>query len=228
MGLPQLDPHPFGCPVGLAHTAAEMRELIGGVSMRLRDLLHPTIHVINPSKGAPYAILNLHADSAENRARVVLFPGWEDNKETKRRRLKFTRQHALLKRIVDAGVPGESLEDYRADLRPDDHRAPVHVSLDCTAADMDARIHDLYDYLGDYLRITVAVLTQGTRMPPIRILRLYGVAEERVPRVVLFPGWVGTEEVEGQRIRAEQRAALLVEMERKGVQELAAEVYLAS
>lgn len=182
-----LDPHPFGCPLGLACTPSEMPDRVLQVVLRLRDLTFPTVHVVNPSRGASYPILNLYAHADDPRPRVVLFPGWEDDRASVRRRLDYGRQLTLLRRIHDAGVPGEQLEQWHGDALEGLVEVPFEVPMAVTAPRMVGVAHELFDAMGDLLRITVATVPRPAG-PDLHVVRLYAPNEAR-PRLILFPGW---------------------------------------
>ncbi|MCA9567576.1 MAG: hypothetical protein KC656_07025, partial [Myxococcales bacterium] len=62
MTLPSLDPHPLGCPIGIALTPSEMQKAVAVICLKLRDIAFSTVHVVNPSKGEAYPMLNLLGD----------------------------------------------------------------------------------------------------------------------------------------------------------------------
>ncbi len=189
MPLP-FDPHPWGCPIGLRATPAEMPETLTAVCLKLRDLMHGSIFVINPSRGTEYPILSLYADAGARRPRVVWFPAWEDNRQSRKRRIRFDRQTTLLQRLTEAQVAGESLEEFRG--RPSDCQGPrpLMLPLAASAHQMDTVIRDLYDAVGDVLRVTVTTVPQ-VDAHDLQVVRVYSLADEHEPRMVLFPGWAG-------------------------------------
>lgn len=200
------DPHPHGCPVGLRFTPSEMPDVVTAICLKLRDLLHGSIFVINPSRGQAYPVLYLYTDPDEALPRVVFFPGWEDDGKAARRRVDFARQTTLLQRIHDAGVAGESLESWRGAPSDRTGPGPLQLPLGVPAPQVDEVVHDLFERLGDLLRITV------TRVPgrdgPISVTRLYSLVDEKRPRLVLFPGWEGRDE-RGPEIDASRMDALM-------------------
>lgn len=218
MALPTLDPHPLGCPLGLALTPDEMQTAVARICLKLRDLVFPTVHVVNPSKGKSYPMLNLHTHKGSPTPRLVIFPAWEDPKY--QRRLNWKRQATLMKRIRDAGVEGETLD--LGDKESDDTLEPAEFSLGVTAADMDSAIHDLNDYFGDVVRITVATISQ-TSKPDIKVVRLYAPNGEQAPRLVLYPGWTGTDEEEVNRVTDEMRQKMRFRADRTA--EVPIEIY---
>ena len=212
MTLPTLDPHPHGCPLGIAATPEEMTDVVRGVCHKLRDLVSPVLHVIDPSKGERYPILSLYTAEGDERARVVLFPGWETNRHSSRWRLGFGRQAALLERISRSGVSGEKM--HAEPQSEPDVDGPLVLSLACTAAEVESRVHDLYTYLGDRIRITVAAHESsalGTPLPTVPVVRLYSPFDASSPRVVLIPAWTG---------RIERRRDLFLGAERERLLEL--------
>jgi hypothetical protein len=229
MTLPNLDPHPHGCPLGIAATPDEMPEVIRGVCHKLRDLLYPSIHVVNPSRGESYPILNLYDSDAATRARVVLFPGWESKVRSRRRRIRYGRQAMLLGRIADAGVGGEAVS---VDSAPDpDSDAPLELSLACTADQIPERLRDLYTYLGDRVRLTVTTLASRQAekgWPHLRVVRLYSPFNDTQPRVVFLPLWAGVVERPTHMIDAQQNALILREAARRDVEEVEVEDFPAT
>lgn len=202
-----LDPHPYGCPLGLACTPSEMPDRVLQIVLRLRDLTSPTVHVVNPSRGASYPILNLYADADDARPRVVLFPGWEDDRASVRRRLDYGRQLTLLQRIHDAGVPGEQLEHWHGEALDGLADRPLLLPMAVTAPRMLGVAHELFDALGDVLRITIAALPRPDG-PDLQAVRVYAPGEAR-PRLVLLPGWSTSAEAPRDRVDATAAAAWL-------------------
>ena len=200
-----LDPHPLGCPLGLAVTPSEMTGLVSRIYLQVRDLLHLSVHVIQPRRGDPYPILNLYEDDAATVPRVVCFPGWESDKPTARRRLGYARQVQLIQRIADAGVEGEDLESYRGTTGGRNPQ-PLQLSLGHPEAQLEGVLIDLDAKLGDLVRITLTRVEheRGT----VSALRLYGPVDDRAPRLVMWPGWFGDAEGPARRIDKELRAAL--------------------
>jgi hypothetical protein len=220
------NPHPLGCPIGLAVTPAEMTELVPRLAMQLRGLVHLTVHVINPRKGDSYPILNVFADESDTSPRVVLFPGWEDNRRTEGRRIGFARQQTLLQRIHEAGVEGEGIEEYRG---KNDAPGPLVLSLGVPNGGMRTIASDVQEYLGDCLRLTwtelpFPVSAGAAPRPPLAVLRVYAPAGEDRARLVLFPGWFGDQEgVAGAWLNQNDREALLGRVNREPIRELPGE-----
>jgi hypothetical protein len=219
MALPTLDPHPLGCPLGLALTPEEMQPAVIRLCVKLRDLIFPTVHVVNPSRGRSYPMLNLHTHRGSETPRLVIFPGWEDDK--RERRLDWKRQATLMKRIRDAGVEGETLD--LGDKEADD-REPAEFSLACTAAQMDGAIHDLNDYFGDVVRITISTVKQQSKSD-LKVIRLYAPNAEAAPRLVFYPGWTGDTEEPAARISDEIRPKVRARADRTA--EVPIEIYLS-
>jgi hypothetical protein len=193
----ELDPHPFGCPIAVGATPSQMREIITALCIKLQDVLRPSIHVINPSKGKAYPILNLHHGNDE-RPRVVVFPGWEDDDEAPKRRITWGRQMTLLQRIADAGVRGETLQQYGASSRSGDYTEPYVLAIARPAGDFREVLLDLQTYLGDLLELTVAdVQDSGGPVPVVGVFA--GV--EAAPRVWCVPSWRGSREAPGERFK---------------------------
>jgi hypothetical protein len=218
MALPALDPHPLGCPLGIALTPDEMQKAVVQICLHLHDLCFPTIHVVNPSKGDSYPMLNLHTQRNAVRPRLVIFPGWETKQRT--RRVGWQRQATLMKRIADAGVEGEMLDLTEKERETD---GPYEVSCACVASDMDGLIVDLNDYLGDVMRITVGTLREEDA-PDLKVVRLYAPNSEKKPRLIFYPGWTGTEETEDTRITAADHKDLRKRADRTA--EVPIEIYL--
>lgn len=214
------DPHPLGCPLGIAVTPDEMQIAVAQICLRLHDLVFPTVHVVNPSRGKSYPMLNLHLQKGDGRPRMVLFPGWED--DTRKRRVNWKRQSTLMKRIADAGVEGETLE---LNDKERDSDQPFEASLACPATAMDSRILDLNDYLGDVLRITVGSVRQD-RGPDMKVVRLYAPNAEKVPRLIFYPGWTRGDEDASDWVDAAMRADLRHKADRTS--EVPIEIYAAS
>ena len=207
MALPALDPHPYGCPISAVATAEDMPDLILGICSKLADILHPTIHVIHPSKGSSYPILSLYVDDGDPKPRLVLFPGWEAKKRSAKRRLDYARQMTLLQRIVDAGVHGETLDQWRNLMPIPAVDGPLMVSMALSAPLMEGFVTDLEDILGDHLRMTVQTIQDGPL--PMHVVKVYAPTAESQPRLILFPGWSSAIERKGDDIGAEQRVAIV-------------------
>ncbi len=203
-----------------------MPGLILGICAKLGDLLHPTIHVINPSRGHSYPILNLYVDDGDPKPRMVLFPGWEANKRTAKRRLDYARQMTLLQRINDAGVHGETLDEWRTDATAPEVDGPLHISMAFSAPLMEAFITDLDDILGDHLRMTVQTITDGPL--PMHVVKVYAPTSEREPRLILFPGWTGATERKGHGIGDSERAAIVEHLDKKKVKATPLELYVSN
>lgn len=219
MGRVALDPHPLGCPLMLAHTPAQMREVVTRICQKLRDVAQPTVHVVNPSKGQSYPILNLHGPDG-GAPRLVVFPAWEDNAQSAKRRVTWGRATTLIQRIHDSGVRGETLESFGA-FDASTIAEPYAMCIAATADAMDAAVFDLQSALGDVARITVASVPQPNA-PDLQIVRIYAT-KELMPRLVFAPAWRGTEERPDQRVDLKLLGAL-VESE---VPEIAASSWLA-
>jgi len=200
-----LDPHPLGCPVGLAVTPSEMTDLVSRIYLQIRDLLHLSVHVISPRRGDPYPILNLYEDDAALVPRVVCFPGWESDKATSKRRLGYARQVQLIQRIADAGVEGEDLESYRG-IAGRRSPQPLQLSLGHPEAQLDGVLIDLDAKLGDLVRLTLTRVSH--RKQTASAIRVYGPVDAGAARLVLWSGWFGGAEGPAKRIDKEVRAAL--------------------
>ncbi len=188
MNLASFDPHPWGCPIGIRATPADMPELVSAVCLKLRDVLRASIYVIHPSRGQPYPVLFLHAsDAKEGAPLLALFPEFEDT--GRKRRVDYGRQTTLLRRIAEAGVPGETFESYRGLPSARVGAGPVELPLATDGADMEPVLHDVYERLGELLRITVTRVWVGEREIPV--LRVYVLDDERHPRLLIYPARVG-------------------------------------
>lgn len=217
----QFDPHPYGCPVALAVNPEDFRALVPEIVMRLTDVFAFTVHVVEPSRGQPYPLLNLQPES-DDPPRMVLFPGWEDLR--RKRRVDYKRQSTLLKRIHMAGVTPERVEDLAGfgNTILDD---PLVVRFAATAAQMPQVIVDLDHYLGDTLRITVQTL-DANKPVPLRIVRMYAPTSESAPRVIGFPGWRSATEVVRDRLSDDDCYELLERCEVEAVTEVPIEAWL--
>lgn len=183
------DPHPYGCPIAIRVSPSEMTGVVGAVCAQISDLLVPSTYVIHPSKGQSYPVLFLSADRADPTPRLALFPGWEDNTRTEKRRLDYQRQTTLLQRIHSAGLPGE-LPEVLAEPPSGVLVLPIAASV----PEVDGMLADLYLRLGDLLRITVTHLSQVKGRPNLPVVRCYSPVEEGRPRIVWVPGWASTGE----------------------------------
>lgn len=186
-------------------TPSEMTELVSRIYLQIRDLLHSSVHVINPRKGDPYPILNLYEDDAATVPRVVMFPGWENDRASARRRLGYTRQVQLIQRIADAGVEGEDLESYRG-ITGGRSKRPLQLSLGLPEAQLENVLIDMDAKLGDLVRITLTRITW--RGDTASAIRLYGPVDDGAARIVFWPAWFGNAEGPAQRIDKEKRAGL--------------------
>jgi len=218
-----LDPHPLGCPVGVACIPSQMPELLVGLCVKLRDLVHPTVHQINPSRGQSYPILNLYASVDADVPRLVIFPGWEDNRGSAKRRLGYARQVTLMDRIHHAGMRGEDIEDQPDASSPQDNE-PFRMGVAMTAAEFDVFVYDLFAYMGDLLHLTVATLP-SRGVADLRVVRAYAPSD-RTLRLVLFPSWAGDAETKAARIGASEQLALLQELERRKISEISVREFL--
>lgn len=192
-----LDPHPYGCPLCLGVTPSHMRDAITALCIKLQDVLRPSIHVINPSKGKSYPILNL-TRPGEDRPRIVIFPGWEDDDESPKRRVGWGRQMTLLGRIAEARVRGETLQQYGASARSGDHTDPFVMTVARTSSEMLDVYVDIQDYLGDMLTLRLAEGRDHGGMVPI--LSIYA-QDESLPRVQVVPLWRGAFETADARLK---------------------------
>ncbi|MBA2320547.1 MAG: hypothetical protein H0V89_05265 [Deltaproteobacteria bacterium] len=190
------DPHPFGCPVCVAATPSQMREVLTALCLKLADIFRPSIHVINPSRGKSYPICSLHV-SGEDKPRMVIFPGWEDDEESAKRRVNWGRQVTLLQRIADAGVRGETLQQYGASSRSGDFTDAYIVPIACTEAEMPGVLRDLDAFLGDLLILRVALVPDGTGST-VHLVGAYA-ANEPYPRLWFLPAWRGKAELPENR-----------------------------
>lgn len=181
------DPHPDGCPIGLRLDPVEMNVFVREVWAKLRDVLKLGVFVVNPSKGDSYPLLFLSGNE-QGAQRVVLFPAWEDTR--RKRKVDFARQTTLLQRIREAGISPEPLESTHG-LPSERLQGPLYVPLDTGPDGMSQVLHDAWERLGEYLRLTV--LRVGPPGDELRIVRAYVLDDELEPRLVLYPGWTGDE-----------------------------------
>jgi len=202
-----------------------MPDLILGVCSKLGDILHPTIHVITPSKGSAYPILSLYVDDDDPKPRMVLFPGWEAKKRSSKRRLNYGRQMTLLKRITDAAVHGETLDEWRNNMPVPQVDGPMLVSLALSAPLMEGFITDLDDILGDHLRMTVQTIADGPL--PMHVVKVYAPTRESQPRLILFPGWTSATESKGHDIGSAQQVAIIDHLKKKKVKAIPLEIYVS-
>lgn len=165
-----------------------MNQVVTAVCAQVSDVLVPSTYVIHPSKGQSYPVLFLSADRHDPVPRIALFPGWEDNNRSERRRLDYQRQSSLLQRIHDAGLPGElpeNLELPSASLPSGVLVLPIAAAV----PEVEGMIADLYLRLGDLLRITITRVPQPKERPYLPVVSCYALAEEPRPRIVWVPGW---------------------------------------
>ncbi len=179
MDFPELDPYPYGCPIGVLATPSEMSLVVRDLCVRLRDVLHASIVVIRPSKGQSYPLLQLYGDESDAVPRVVLFPAWEADKRDPKRRIGYGRQMTLLRRMHDGGVRGEAIPSGEASLSSTAMLVPLAVA----PHQMRDLAVDLVDRLGDCLRFSG--LEQGSAL----MVRAYGPGEEATPRLLLHAAW---------------------------------------
>lgn len=184
----------------------------------MADLFSFSVHVVEPSRGQAYPLLNLLTDDQE-RPRVVLFPGWEDAR--RRRRVDYKRQALLLQRIHSNGVTPEPVEELAIGA---DHDDPLILRLACTAARMPQAICDLDDYLGDTLRITVQTLDPRSPIP-LRVVRLYAPTSESAPRLIAIPGWRAAAERRQDAFVDDDSYELLERCEVEAVREIPVEAF---
>jgi hypothetical protein len=177
------DPHPAGCPIGLRVDPAQMQELVRSVWAKLRDVVDVGVFVVNPSKGDSYPILYL-AGNDRGARRVALFPAWEDVR--RKRPIDYGRQTALLQRIQDAGIAPESLDSTHGVPSERLGPGPVYVALDLAPQGMSQVVHDLWERLGAYLRLTVRQVTLAGA--EATLVSAYVLDDEPLPRLVLYPG----------------------------------------
>lgn len=195
-----------------------MQKAVAVICLKLRDIAFSTVHVVNPSKGEAYPMLNLLGDRQDEHPRLVVFPAWEDKRQ--KRRITWKRQDTLMRRIHDAGVQAEPI-DF-SEVEADDGK-PFEASVACPASQMDTFIHDLNDYFGDITRITVTTLERH-RAHDLKIVRVYAPNSETTPRLVFFPGWTGEDEHDEHFIDENQRTGLRLEAKR--AREVPIELYI--
>jgi hypothetical protein len=193
------DPHPYGCPIGARVAPKEMHDLVRGIWAKLRDVVHVGVFVVNPSKGDPYPLLFL-SGNVDGAQRVVLFPGWEDDR--RRRRVDYARQVALLQRISDAGIAPEPLESTHGTPSERLGAGALYLPVDVQPTGMSQVLHDLWERLGAYLRLTVTTLDGPDG--PLQLVRAYVLDDEVEARLVLYPGWKS----DGSELRPDELAAL--------------------
>lgn len=181
---PTFDPYPFGCPIGIAAEPDAYRSLLPQLVTRLMDMFFFSVHVVEPSRGQPYPLLNLLRER-DRRPSVVFFPGWEDRR--RRRRVDFGRQSTLLQRIHDNQVSPDRVEDVMQ-MSETVFEDPLLLNFAVTSPQMPHVISDLDYYLGDRMRITVQTLDAKSPMP-LRIVRIYAPTDEHEPRLIAFPNW---------------------------------------
>jgi hypothetical protein len=179
MDFPALDPYPYGCPVGLFATPSEMGGIVRSLAVKLRDVVHVAIHVVRPSRGAPYPVLSLYADEDDAVPRVLLFPAWEIDRRDPKRRLGYERQVTLMKRMHEGGVQGEAIPHTEAP----DGGGTVVVALAASPSDVREIARDLADRLGDLLHFSIAERND------VAAIRAAGPGADRKPRVILTPAW---------------------------------------
>lgn len=219
MALPPLNPHPLGCPFALALDPDQMQKTVPWICLKLRDIAFPTVHVVNPSRGKSYPMLNLHVDKGARLPRVVFTPAWEDPE--RRRPIGWKRQSTLMKRIHDAGVEGESIDV----LDIDDNGKPLVLTLAITAPEMSSALHDLNDFLGDIVRITVGTVRSDNGGPDVLAIRLYAPNAENTPRILLLPAWVGVDDDPRGWVDEDRKNDLLRRADRTA--EVPIEIYLS-
>jgi hypothetical protein len=211
------DPHPAGCPIGLRVEPREMPELVRAIWSRLRDVVNVGVFVVNPSRGESYPILYVSGNEA-GALRVALFPGWEDSAH--RRRIDYARQTSLLQRIQDAGIAPEPLDSTHG--LPSERSGPVFLPLDVSPEGMSQVLHDLWERLGPYLRMTVTKVPH--RGGELRLVRAYVLDDEVLPRLVLHPGW----DTSSEQISGAEAAALDERARKSGTAELPIEALFVS
>lgn len=217
MALPSLNPHPLGCPFALALDPDQMQKTVPWICLKLRDVTFPTVHVVNPSRGKSYPMLNLHVDKEARLPRVVFTPAWEDPDH--KRPIGWKRQATLMKRIHDAGVEGESIETFDVE----DDGKPLVLTLAITAPEMSSALHDLNDFLGDIVRITVGNI-KNAGGPDIMAIRLYAPNAENTPRIIMLPGWTGVDDTPAGWVDDERKMKLARDADRTA--EIPIEIYL--
>lgn len=199
------DPYPFGCPLCVSATPSQMREVLTVVCLKLADVFQPSIHVINPSRGKSYPICSLLIPG-EGKPRFVIFPGWEDDDESPKRRVNWGRQVTLLQRIADAGVRGETLQQYGALSRSADSADAQVLPIATTAADLPTVLGDVNTFLGDVLTLRVALVPDGDG----NLVHVVGAyfESEPFPRLWLMPAWKGRAETLENRLARHELEAL--------------------
>lgn len=217
-----LNPYPHGCPIALAADPQAFRELVPELVMRLMDVYSFSVHVVEPSRGEPYPLLNVLPEPGRSPS-VVLFPGWEDAR--RKRRVDFKRQATLLDRIRKNGVAPERVEDVVA-LNATVLDDPLIVNFAVTAAQMSILIGELEQFLGDRMRVTVQTV-DPKRPIPLRIVRLYAPTSESAPRIIGFPGWRAAVENPEDELGEDACMEILERAEVEAVAEVPIEVFTA-
>lgn len=215
-----LNPYPHGCPLAVSADPQAFRAMVPELVMRLMDVYSFSVHVVEPSKGEPYPLLNVLPEAGTAPA-VVLFPGWEDAR--RKRRVDFKRQATLLDRIRKNGVAPERVEDV-VSLHGTVLDDPLILNFAVTAAQMPVLIGEVEQFLGDRLRMTVQTI-DPRRPIPLRILRLYAPTSETSPRVIAFPGWRAAVENPEDELGEDACYELLERAEVEAVPEVPVEVF---
>jgi hypothetical protein len=210
------DPHPYGCPLCVAATPSQMREVLTALCLKLADVFRPSIHVINPSRGKSYPICSLQVQG-EDKPRLVIFPGWEDDDESAKRRVNWGRQVTLLQRIADAGVRGETLQQYGASSRSGDYTDAYVLPVAYTAAEMPVVLNDLNAFLGDLLTLKVALVPDGSGST-VHLVGAYAEGEP-FPRLWILPAWRGKAEVPENRFPRHDLEALAASVHEQKIKE---------
>ena len=215
------DPYPLGCPVGLVATPEDFQAIVPELVMRMHDVFKFSVHVVEPSRGQPYPLLNILRKKNDPPS-LVFFPAGEDAK--RKRRVNFKRQSELLSRIHKSSVPPERVEDVVA-IDGTIHDDPLVLRLACTAAQMPQAIEDLHTYVGDKMRVAVQTLN-GNDPIPLRIVRLY--AMDISARIIAFPGWRAAAERAQDAFSEEDCYAMLERTVVEAVSEVDAPEFLDS
>lgn len=196
------DPYPLGCPLGVRVTPEQMPEVALALRVELSDLLRVCVHEIQSTAGS-YPIVSLFADELERVPRLVWFPAWGTNVRSEGSLLRFEHQCALLEEIA-FGTPGADPPCCRG-ADPLDRSDPLLIPLAVGAQQMDAVVGDLLRRLADVLRITVCRVPWADGQ--LWMIRLFSLVEDR-PRIVLFPGWIPSEQGALELSRADMLAVL--------------------